>query len=92
VRIEIDDSNCQRHTISTLDMTTAGRWAAEHFTRLMSADARFGDCRLRIWPDTYEEMDLIGSQEVRLDVEGLDELCRVFWNAAERLADKMAAA
>lgn len=77
-----------RHSIDTGDADLAGRWAAEKFRNLMSADARFGDCRLRIWPSTHEECDLIGHQEVKLDQDGLLSMAGVFLDASQKLAEK----
>lgn len=71
MRIEIDDSDCYRHQIDTADPELAGRWFAEKAKLLMSADARWGQCKLRIWPSTHDEMKLIGQQEMTLTQDNL---------------------
>ena len=67
MRIEIDDSDCYRHQIDTLDPELPpGRWFAEKAALLMSANTQWGECRLRIWPSTQAEAKTIGQHETRV--------------------------
>jgi len=87
MRVEIDDWNCMRHMIDSQDAETIGRWAAEKFRLLMSANACIGECRMRIWPSDQAEIELIGQpNEELLTQDGLLYFAGVILDASAKLA------
>ncbi len=86
MRIEIDDSNSYRHEIDTNDPILAGKWFAEKAQLLMSANYAYGQCKLRIWPSTYEETTLIGHHEIKFTSDALLELGNHILNASKQMS------
>lgn len=87
MRIELDDWNAQRHSIDTMNARLAGEWFAEWAMRLMSVNAAIGDCRLRVWPSTQQENELIGQQDIRLNQNDMLELAGAILAVSGRLAE-----
>jgi hypothetical protein len=85
VRVEIYDFRNYRHEIDTADPALAGKWAAEKFRLLMSANASIGDCRLRIWPSDLAESKTIGQHDVMITQDNLLSLAGDFIDAAGKL-------
>jgi hypothetical protein len=89
MRVEIDDDNRQRHQIDSFDPELIGRWFAEKAKLLMSADTRWGDCRMRIWPSTLDEAKTIGNplNDVLFTQDGLLALADQILQASKKLGD-----
>ena len=89
MRVEIDDWMRQRYTIDSGNAVTIGKWAAEQFSKLMTADARLQDCRIQVWPSSPEEAELIGQPpRYKFTQDDLLALAEVILEASKRLADK----
>lgn len=74
MRVELDDAMGYRHTIDSGDPELVGRWFVEKALLLMSSNVTVGDCRLRIWPSTHDEQQLIGTHEAFLTRDKLRKL------------------
>jgi hypothetical protein len=93
MRVEIDDSDAYRHQIDSNDPETIGRWFSEKAKLLMSADTRWGQCRLRIWPSTHAESLTIGQGiEAQFTQDGLLYLAGRILEASKKLGDLESAA
>lgn len=93
MRVEIDDYVAQRHMIDSTDPELIGRWFTEKATLLMSANAALGDCRLRIWPTTHTEHEILSGPDrlrqidYRLTQDSLLELAQRILDASHKLAE-----
>lgn len=85
MRIEIADDVAYLHVIDTDDPAMAGQWFARKAEMLMSANSRFGDCRMRIWPSNEAETKTIGRWDNRLTQDNLLELARHLLAVSETL-------
>jgi hypothetical protein len=93
MKVEIDDDNAYRHQIDSADPELIGRWFAEKAKLLMSANAMWGNCRMRIWPSTNTESKTIGQGiEARFTQDSLLSLAGQILEASKMLGDLESAA
>jgi hypothetical protein len=92
VRIDIDEPNGYRHQIDTQDVDLAGRWLVEKCLRLMSSNAAWGDCRLRIWPSTEAESKTIGQHDNWITQDALLKLAEALLLVSAKVGEQERAA
>ena len=90
MRVEIYDDMAYVHRIDSDDLQLIGRWFARKAQLLMSADARMGDCRIHIWPESHDEIKLIPEyhREVRLTQEALLSLASSILEVSQLIGDQ----
>lgn len=91
MNIQLIDTRMCSHQIDTPDAQLAAQWLASWLPLAISADSRDPEWRMRIWPSTPEEFEVLkGTQNavIELSQDGLLSLAQVFLDASQRLADK----
>jgi hypothetical protein len=88
MRVELTDWNMQQYSITSRNARTIGDWFAEHANNLMTGDNRLS-IRIAIWPQSHEEMELIGGnrQEIQFTQDGLLHLAEIILGASKKLGD-----
>jgi hypothetical protein len=90
MRIELHTDDAYVFQIDSWDLDLIGQWFAEHAKILMSANARMGDCRMRIWPSTYDESKLIPEyhREVHLTQDDLLDFAGHILAVSQKIAER----
>ena len=93
MRVEIYDDMACMHVIDSDDLQLIGRWFARKAQLLMSANACFGDCRMRIWPSSHDETNLIPEyhREIRLTQEAMLSFAGSILEVSQMIGDREAA-
>jgi hypothetical protein len=86
MRVEIQHWNAQSYSITSMNPALVGEWFGEWAPRLMTADCRY-EVRIRIWPQTHEEMQTIGSVDATFTQDGLLHLAERILEASKKLGE-----
>lgn len=92
MRVELTDWNGYQRTITSNNPALIGDWFAEHAEHLVTGDSRL-QVRIQFWPDSPEEMEVIGRNPVvLLTQEGLLHFAEKILETSKKIGELESAA